>query len=42
VDFREVISQIVLSHFGLGLESLAQVLPGYAISGALKGLFKTS
>jgi uncharacterized protein (DUF1501 family) len=41
VDFREVISQIVLSYFGLSLESLAQVFPGYALSGTLKGLFNT-
>lgn len=40
VDFREVIAQIVLSHFGLGKEAVAQVLPGYMPSGSLQGLIK--
>jgi len=42
VDFRDVIAQVVQSHFGLGKEALAQVLPAYMPASPLQGLFKSS
>ncbi|MFP5222926.1 MAG: DUF1501 domain-containing protein [Acidobacteriota bacterium] len=42
VDFREVIAQIAASHFGLGREAVAQVVPAYTPSGALASLFRSS
>jgi len=40
VDSREVVAQIAASHFGLGREAVAQVLPAYTPSGALNSLFR--
>jgi len=39
VDFREVLSEICLNHFGLDRAALSQVLPGYAPSGSIRSLF---
>jgi uncharacterized protein (DUF1501 family) len=42
VDYREVIATVAQAHLGLGQEALAQVLPGYAMTGKLDGLIRKS
>jgi len=40
VDYREVLAGVLTAHFGLGLESVAQVLPGYTPDGSVQSLFR--
>jgi len=40
VDYREVVAQIMLSHFGLDKAAVSHVLPGYGAFGSLPGLFR--
>lgn len=39
VDFREVLAEIALNHFGLDRAALSQILPGYLPSGTIRSLF---
>ncbi|WP_243367007.1 DUF1501 domain-containing protein [Fundidesulfovibrio soli] len=40
VDYREVLAGVVTAHFGLGLEAVAQALPGYTPDGSVQPLFR--